>query len=64
MKPLEKAIASLGSQAELAKRLGKKRSTINSWVKGRNKIPAEVAVEIEGLRIGVSRKDLRPDLWG
>lgn len=63
MKHLEKAIDVAGGQAALAKRLGKNRSTVNSWLKGRNKIPAEVAVEIEKLGYGVRREDLRPDVF-
>ncbi|HFC8494235.1 TPA: YdaS family helix-turn-helix protein [Neisseria subflava] len=63
MNHLDKAIKAAGGQAALAAKLGKKRSTVNSWVKGRNKIPAEIAVEIEKLGYGVRREDLRPDVF-
>lgn len=64
MNHLEKAIRAAGGQAALAEKLGKKkRSTVNSWVKGRNKMPAEIAVEIEKLGYGVRREELRPDVF-
>lgn len=54
----------IGSQAALARVLGVQRSTVNSWIWGRNKIPAEIAVKIENLtNAQISRKELRPDLF-
>ena len=61
---LEKAILYFGSQAALGRELGLKRTTVNSWVKKRSRMPAEVAVTIEKLtRSTVLREDLRPDLF-
>ncbi|OSI10938.1 MULTISPECIES: transcriptional regulator [Neisseria] len=58
------AVHFIGSQAALARKLGVQRSTVNSWVKGRNKIPPDVAVRIEKLTDGaIRRQDLRPDLY-
>lgn len=54
----------VGSQALLAKALGVHRTTVNSWVHGRNKIPAETAIQIEKItNSAVTRQDLRPDLF-
>ena len=54
----------IGSQASLAKELGVHPTTVNSWARGRNKIPAETAIKIEKLtKSVVTRQDLRPDLF-
>lgn len=63
MNGLEKVVQYFGSQAEMARELSVKRQTVNSWLKGRNKIPAEKVILIEG-KTGVNRSELRPDLWG
>lgn len=61
---LRQAIIYFGSQAELARRLGRNRSLITSWIKGRRRITAEMAVAIEKLtEATVLREDLRPDLF-
>lgn len=58
------AASVVGSQALLAKELGVHRTTVNSWVHGRNKIPAETAIKIEKItNFAVTRQDLRPDLF-
>lgn len=63
-KGLDRAISYFGSQAELGRRLGVKRTTVNSWVKKRSVIPAHRAVSIEKLTEKiVLRQDLRPDLF-
>ncbi|RPD83209.1 helix-turn-helix domain-containing protein [Neisseria weixii] len=63
-KALQAAIDFFGSQASLARKLGVQRSTVNSWVHGRNKIPPEAAVKIEKLTgFQVKKKELRPDLF-
>lgn len=54
----------IGSQSLLAKKLGVHRTTVNSWIHGRNQIPAETAIRIEKLtNSAITRKDLRPDLF-
>ncbi len=61
---LHQAISYCGSQAELARRLGRDKSTVTSWIKGRRKITAETAIAIEKLtKSNVLREDLRPDLF-
>ena len=59
---LRMAVSLIGSQASLARQLGVQRSTVNSWIHGRNKIPPEAAIKIEKLTNSkVKKKELRPD---
>lgn len=60
--PLDQAIARAGSQQALADALGIKSPSITEW-RQRGRIPAERCIAIEGLT-GVSRHDLRPDVFG
>lgn len=62
MTGIDKLIAHFGSQAKTAKELQITRQTVNGWVKGRNRIPAEKVVLIEKIT-GIPRSELRPDLW-
>ena len=57
-----KAVDVAGGQASLARMLGVSRSTVNSWVKKRNRVTAETAKKIEVIT-GIKREDLRPDLF-
>lgn len=57
--PLEKAVDAAGNASILARRLGVKRQSVQQWKK---QIPAERVLEIERLT-GVSRHELRPDLY-
>ena len=57
-----KAVDVAGGQAALARMLGVNRSTVNSWVKKRNRVTAETAKKIEVIT-GIKREDLRPDLF-
>ena len=62
--PLERAIKLVGSQAELARRIGKKQAHIWNWLNRDSRIPAEVVAAIESATDGaVTRHDLRPDLY-
>ena len=63
MTPLDRVIASLGSQSALATVIGVKQQTVSVWVKAGKPIPAEHVVKIE-TETGISRSDLRPDLFG
>lgn len=55
-------VAKLGSQAKLARVLGKHESTVSYW--RRSGIPAEIAVSLEKATNGlVPRWLCRPDLW-
>ena len=57
-----KAVDVAGGQAALARMLGVSRSTVNSWVKKRNRVTAETAKKIEVIT-SIKREDLRPDLF-
>lgn len=62
---LERAIEAAGSQAELARRIGKKQAHIWNWLNRDKCVPAEVAIPIEQATEGkVTRHDLRPDIFG
>lgn len=61
---LEKAVEIAGSQAELARRIGKKQAHVWNWLNRDNEVPAEAVIPIEAATGGeVTRHDLRPDLY-
>lgn len=62
LQALEKAVEAAGGQSELARRLGKKQSHVWNWLHRDKKVPADMALKIEKAT-GVSRHDLRPDLY-
>lgn len=57
---LKKAAQRAGGVTALAKSLGLSRAAIYRW---RKRIPAERLVDIEAAT-GITRKELRPDLYG
>lgn len=59
---LERAIKQAGSQTALAGLLGVRQSHISNWKNRQGRIPAERVLDIERVT-GVSRHDLRPDLY-
>lgn len=59
---LKEAIRLAGSQAELARRIGKKQAHVWNWLNRDGRIPAEAVLPIESAT-GVSRSELRPDLY-
>lgn len=62
--PLERVIEIVGTQEELAARLGIKSPSISGW-RNRNKVPSERCIAIEQATNGrVTRYDLRPDVFG
>ena len=63
MTGIEKVISIYGSQVAASKELGISSSLLNHWVRGRFAIPANRCVELEK-KTGVSRAELRPDLFG
>lgn len=64
MNVLDRAIKSVGSGAELARRLGVVPMTVTQW-RRRGRVPAERCAAIEMLTDGrVTRHDLRPDVFG
>lgn len=52
-----------GGQAALARALGVTPQAVSQWVKGTRPVPPRHAIAIE-LATGVSRHDLRPDIFG
>ena len=52
-----------GRQADLARQLGVSPQAVNQWVKGRRPVPVRLALAIERVT-GVSRHELRPDVFG
>lgn len=62
MTSLDRAVAAAGSQRALALALGIKSPSISGWYE-RGRIPVERCAAIEAAT-GVSRHDLRPDVFG
>lgn len=58
---LERAIAAAGGTQALANKCGVKYQAVQKWARFK-RIPAERVLQIERLT-GVSRHDLRPDLY-
>jgi DNA-binding transcriptional regulator YdaS (Cro superfamily) len=60
---LRKAIDNAGGQTALARALGlKSQGSISNWLLRDKRVPAERVLEVERAT-GVSRHDLRPDLY-
>lgn len=59
---LERAIEQAGGQAALAKLLGVRQSHVSNWKNRNARVPAERVLQIERVT-GVSRHELRPDLY-
>jgi DNA-binding transcriptional regulator YdaS (Cro superfamily) len=61
--PLHRAVALAGSQTELARRIGVKQMHVWNWLnRSKGKVPGEYVIPIEKAT-GVSRHELRPDLY-
>lgn len=60
-KALKEAIKAAGSQTKLAAAIGKTQGHVSNWLR-RNYVPPEMVLPIEGAT-GISRHDLRPDLY-
>lgn len=58
---LAKAVRAAGSQSEFGRLLGKRQSTVREWLLA-DRLPAEFVLLVED-KMGVSRHDLRPDLY-
>lgn len=59
---LQRAIKVAGSQAELARRIGKKQAHVWNWLNRDKRVPAEAVLAVESAT-GVSKSELRPDLY-
>lgn len=62
MSALDKAVSAAGSQLALANLLGIKAPSVSGWYE-RKRVPAERCIAIEQAT-GVSRHELRPDVFG
>jgi len=56
---VDEAVRRVGSKGRLAKRLGISRQAVDQW----EKVPAERVLALESIS-GVSRYQLRPDIYG
>lgn len=61
--PIAIAIEKVGSQSALAKVVGVQPALVWQWVAGRRPVAAHHCLTIEG-KTGVSRHELRPDVFG
>ena len=59
---LDRVIATLGTQSELVRVLGLSQSTVNSWFRRGQELPAQHVLKVEAAT-GISRHELRPDLY-
>ena len=62
--PLQRAIEAAGSQAALSERIGASQQLISYWLtKSPKGVPGTYVLAVEAAT-GVSRHDLRPDIYG
>lgn len=59
---LRRAIKAAGGQCALASKIGIRQNAISNWLRRRKKVPAERVLMVERFT-GVSRHDLRPDIY-
>lgn len=63
MKPLKKAIITVGGQRELARLCGVSQAAVSKWLNGISKIGEDKAILLEQALDGlVTCEDLRPDV--
>ncbi|MEQ8034290.1 YdaS family helix-turn-helix protein [Xanthomonas sp. WHRI 6106] len=68
MTPLERAVEAAGGQSALARILATETRVVRqghvwAWIHRGHSVPAEFVIKIESAT-GVSRHDLRPDVFG
>lgn len=59
---LQRAIKKAGSQKVLGRLIGATQQAVSTWHKAAKGVPAEYVIAIER-HTGVSRHDLRPDIY-
>jgi DNA-binding transcriptional regulator YdaS (Cro superfamily) len=59
---LQIAINRAGSQKEFAIALSVSQATVSNWLRVSKRLPAELVLQVEDF-YGVSRHDLRPDIY-
>jgi DNA-binding transcriptional regulator YdaS (Cro superfamily) len=60
--PIAAAVRLAGSQSAFARIVGRRQSTVYEWLSKGKALPAEHVLTVERA-IGVSRHDLRPDIY-
>lgn len=64
-KALTRAVEICGGQSALARAVGVKQAHVWNWLNVSKRVPADHVPAIEKATGGkVTRRDLRPDLWG
>ena len=56
------AVRTAGSQTAFGELIGRRQSTVHDWLRVGKELPAELVFEVEA-KLGISRHDLRPDLY-
>ena len=59
---LAKAVRTTGSQSAFARLIQKDQSTVHDWLRTGKLLPAECVLAVESAT-GISRHDLRPDIY-
>lgn len=59
---LQQAVSKAGSQAEIARIAGVSTTAVWKWMQSSKRVPGEFVLKIEAVT-GVSRHDLRPDIY-
>jgi len=60
---LARAVRLIGSQVATARLLGVTQGAVSKWLKNHQPLPPEHVLKVEE-RTGISRHDLRPDIYG
>lgn len=59
---LAQAVRAVGSQSAFGRLISRAQPTINGWLKNDVQLPGEYVLRVEA-ETGISRHDLRPDLY-
>lgn len=59
---LAKAVRAAGSQSAFGRLIDKRQSVVHDWLREEKQLPAEHVLAVEAAT-GVSRHDLRPDIY-
>jgi DNA-binding transcriptional regulator YdaS (Cro superfamily) len=59
---LERAVEAAGSQSKFAAAVGTSQQLVSYWLTNRKALPAEFVLPAEAA-LGISRHDLRPDIY-
>ncbi|WP_328277706.1 transcriptional regulator [Sphingobium sp.] len=60
--PLARAVRVAGSQSAFGRLIGRNQSTVHDWLSEDKPLPAEHVLAVEEAT-GISRHDLRPDIY-